>query len=112
MTITWNTPVTAPSTWANIGYGVSTYHTFTGLNGGTSYPAGAYAVVWLGNSRGDVTPFSGVTIGGVTAALIVSDDPANASYNISAWGASLPSGGVDNVVVTSSNVIGSGGYWS
>jgi hypothetical protein len=111
MTIAWTTPASAPSTWANIAYGTSVSHTFTGLNGGTNYPSGAYAVVFLATRRNDMGAYSSVTIGGVTASLLVEDGAAATSF-LTAWGASLPSGGADSVVATTSNTIGNGGYWS
>jgi hypothetical protein len=71
MTIDWITPASAPATWVNVGFGMSLSTTFTGLNGGTPYPAGAFAVVFLGFARNDLGPLASVTVGGLAATLFL-----------------------------------------
>lgn len=100
--ITWTPGATVA--WQNITFGGNT-GTFTNLNGGVNFPAGSFACVSIAGRRNDIAPYASVTIGGVSAAVVVTDQAS--TYFLSIWCASLAGSTTDSVTVT-----GNGNFWS
>jgi hypothetical protein len=94
----------------NIAFGSATA-TFTGMNGGVNYPAGALVNIGFAQSQAGYT-YSAITIGGQTATLVSGTQDSSSKCQI--YQAVMPSSQPDTFSITASsllNVAGAAGAY-